>query len=338
MKLELKKDGLYKQEITKLLALIFCFQSSFAMTKNNTIWIKSSYTPYQEFLALIESSHSTSYAIYLLNQRREQASNFKLKNKLLKAQELYLSGESARAVQAFRHISNLAYQADWNKEEKRIIMYSLLRMSQMEEQPEKRKALLLSASDFFTATANKETYSDYHLFPPPLMEELQKIQKKKNDLSLDWNQIFPDHEIILLNGQKLEKNQALTLPQAIYKVTALSSSHKAWSKNISLSELAGQTIKTPSLTRGSCQKLELLTKNQNIKLAPVSNCPDLNVLNLNTETEASLAFNPADLEESKTKAHWPSWLILGAGILVLSLAILLGRGEEDSGQTDGYVY
>ncbi|MCZ0932990.1 MAG: hypothetical protein OXJ52_07550 [Oligoflexia bacterium] len=329
--------------LTQFLALIFCVQSSFATAQNNTIWIKSAYTPFQEFLVFIESSHSSSYASYLLSQKRERAKSFKLKNKLLKAQELYLSGESARSVQAFRDISNLAYQADWDKEERRIIMYSLLRMAQMEEEPEKRKALLLSASDFFTAETNKESYSDYNLFPPPLMKELKEIQKKKNDLSLDWNQVFPNHEIILLNGQRLEKNQILSLPQAVYKITALSSSHKAWSKNISLSELAGQTIKTASLTRGPCQKLELLTPNKNVKLAPVSSCPDLNVLSLKTKAENALTFNPADLEESETKtaqktsSHWPSWLVLGAGVIALTLAILLG-GSEDNSQTDDYVY
>ena len=330
----------FQKKLIKLL-ILFCFQSSFVMAQNNTVWIKSIYTPYPEFLIFIESSNSTSYANYLLRQKRNQAKSFKLKEQLLKAQELYLSGEDKRAVQAFRDISSLAYQADWDKEEKRIIMYSLLRMAQFEEEPEQRKALLLSASDFFAFEINKESYSDYSLFPPPLIKEFQETQKKKNILSLDWHKIFPNHEIILLNGHRLEKHKTLSFPQAVYRITALSSSHKTWSKNISLSELAGQTIKTSSLTAGSCQKLELLIQHKNIKLAPVSNCPDLNVLSLKTETINNLAFNPDSLEEKtkasqKTSSHWPAWLAIGASVLVLSLVISL-RGNEDNSQDD-HVY
>ena len=323
------------------LLFLFCAPSSFVMAQNSAVWVKSLYTPLQEFLVFIESSNSTSYAKHLLNKKREQAHSFKLKGALLKAQELYLSGSAEGAVQVFKDISDLAYQADWNKEDRRIIVYSLLRMAQLEEEPEKRKALLLLASDFFAFEMNKENYSDYNLFPPPLIKELKDIQKKKNELSLDWSKIFPDHEIILLNGQKLEKNKTFSLPQAVYRITALSSSHQAWSKNISLSELAGQKIKTPSLTKGFCQKLELLTEHKNTQLAPVSNCPSLNPLSLKTEEVNNLDFNAIDLEEEpkpkkSQKDQWPAWLAIGASVITLSLIISLGGKKDDS--QDDYVY
>ena len=333
----------FKQFSFKLLTLILCFQPIFVIAQDNTIWIKSNYTPFQDFLVFIEGSkpYSTSYADYLLTQRRRLAKNFKLKEKLLIAQELYLSGEEERAVKAFKQIADLTYQADWDKDDRRIILYSLLRMAQSEQETEKQKALLLVASDFSAFEINRENYSDYDLFPPPLMKELQQIQNKKNELSLNWNEIFPNHEIILLNGRKLEKNQILSLPQTAYKVTALSSSHKAWSKNTSLSKLAGQKIQTQSLTKGACHKLEVVTdiQHKNIKLTPVSSCPDFNIL----KTTDTLAVNPNDLEpkttpsQKKLSAHWPSWLILGASVVALSLAISLGENKNKN-KSEDYVY
>ena len=329
----------FQKKLIKFL-ILFCFQSNWVTAQDSAVWVKSVYSSYPEFLVFIESSNSASYADYLIRQQRKQAKNFKLKEQLLKAQELFLSGEDKRAVQAFRGISSLAYRADWDEEDRRIIMYSLLRLAQFEEEPEQRKALLLSASDFFIFEINEETYSDYSLFPPPLIEELKEIQKKKNILSLNWTKIFPNHEIILLNGQKLEKYKIPSLPQAVYRITALSSSHKTWGKNISLSKLARQIIETASLTTGTCQKLKLLIQKKNIKLAPVSNCPNLNPLS--SKMENNLAFSPiysekeskSNTEKTETTARqWPSWLIVGVSVVALSLIISLG-GNKDKSQND----
>ena len=334
-----------KKTALKIVSLLFCLQPLASVSQSNTIWVKSLYSPLTEFLVFVESSHSISYSDYLLTERRARAKKFKLKERLLKAQELYLLAENKKAVQAFKSLSDLAYQADWNEEDRRIITYSLLRRAQLAEEPEKRKALLLKAGRFFIFKINKESYSDYDLFPPPLIEELQQIQAKRNELSLDWNNIFPDHEIILLNGRRLDKKNLYSLPQAVYKITALSSSHQTWSKNISLLELAGQKIKTASLTEGPCQKLELSesVKAKNIRPAPVSNCPKLNPFSLKTKEINLMAFDPKNLEEEKTKKsqqkkfkNWPAWAVAGAGIIALSLVLSLG-GKKDKKQDD-YIY
>ena len=161
---------------------------------------------------------------------------FKLKEKLLSAQHFYLDGKKERAVKMFNQIIRLAYSADWSEEERRIIMYSFFRSAQLEEEEEKKQALLILAGSFSIAPISPEVYSDFSLFPPPLMEKLSQIQERNNFLSINWSRIFPNHEIILLNGRRIEKNKEIELPQAPYKVTALSSSHQAWSQKISLSK------------------------------------------------------------------------------------------------------
>ena len=329
------------------LVFLFCFQSSFSKAQNKTVVVKSPYTSLQEFLLFIDSSNSISYAEYLLIQKRKLAKSFKLKEQLLKAQRFYLSGEGEQAEKVFREISNLAYKSDWDKEERRIIIYSLLRIAQTQEDPEQKKALLLLASDFFSSKINTQSYLDYDLFPPPLMEELKEIQKKQNHLSLAWSKIFPDHEIILINGERKEKQNINSLPQTVYRISALSSSHQTWSKNISLSELAGQIIKTAPLTKGSCQNLELAMDApiKNIKLAPVFNCPNPDILKLNSRIKKAESFKKANLKKSdKTKqqnilSHWPTWLVLGAGTVALSLMISLeGNKQNKKDQANEYVY
>ena len=315
--------------------LLFFIPFNFVTAQNNTIWVKSQYMPQENFMAFVESNSANSYANYMLNKKREQAKNFKLKEQLLKAQEFYLLGEDKKAIKSFKDILNLAYKANWDKEERRIITYSFLRMAQLEEDFEKRKALLISGLDFLGTEENIEDYPDYSLFPPPLITELKEIKKNKNILSLDWNKIFPNHEIILLNGQKVEKDKISSLPHSFYKITALSSSHKEWSKNINLSELARLNIKTTSLTKGPCQKLELLIKAENIKFAPVSNCPKLNPFVLKTKTVNNLALNSDNLIlQTETKKfqppkNWQTWLLVGAGVISIFLVVSLSDNNTD---------
>ena len=114
-----------------------------------------------------------------------------------------------------------------------------------------------------------------------------------------------------------------------------------------MSELARKVIKTAPLTKGSCQNLEIAMDIpiKNIKIAPVFNCPNPDILNLNSKIVGTESFKNADLKKSdKTNqqnilSHWPTWLVLGAGAVTLSLMISLGGDKKDKkDQPDQYVY
>ena len=256
---------------------------SFAQKNEGPIWIKAPQMPANEFKAHIKSLGfpHINYARHLLKQKRKRAKSFQLKDKLLVAQELYLSGDGEGAIKAFQKITKLAPLADWDKEDRRIILYSFLRIAQSEEDREKRKALLLSASAFALFKINNVNYPDYDLFPPPMMEELRLFQEKSNALFVDWKVIFPNHEIILINGEEMSKDQKAKIPQAFYRVSTLSSSHQPWSKNLNLSELLTQEIKTKRLTKGPCNQLKMQwnEEQKNIQILPFSACPKPAVLN-----------------------------------------------------------
>ncbi len=275
--------------------------------KQKNIWIKSPQMSLQEFKASVQAlgpSH-ISYAQNKLSKTREQIKAFQLKKKLVLAQEFYLSGEEAKAIKAFKQITDLALSADWDEEERRIILYSFLRQAQIEKDLEKRKALLLSTSNFTVFEINSTNYPDYELFPPPLMEELKLIQRKVNFLSMNWKNIFPDHQIILINGIQIKKNEKLKIPQSFYRISAFSSSHLSWSKKLNLSELLSQKIKTDRLTKGSCENLQIKAdwKNKNTQILNPSPCPTSIISHL--KTNSSYGKNPS-AKKFETKSDSPN--------------------------------
>lgn len=300
------------------------------------VWIKTPQMPLPEFKAHVRAlgpSH-TSYGQDQLREKRALAQSFQLKNQLLKAQQLWLSGEGKKAVEAFKRITRRALKADWDEEDRRIILYSFLRIAQSETNKEKRKAVLLSSAGFASFQIKPENYPDHSLFPPPLIEELSLLWEKTNSLSLDWESIFPQHEIILINGRPIKKNQKAPWPQAFYRITALSSSHQPWSQNLNLSELTTQKIKTKSLTKGPCANPQIQKEQpSNVHILPFSKCPPPATLRF--EKKSSQIKETAVAKEEKTSAV-PPWLILGAGVVILSLVISLSQKDED--KTGDYVY
>ena len=243
-----------------------------------TVWIRPPYTSFQEFRAgvIALSPPHISYAESLLREQRERAWAFHLKEKLLVAQELYLSGEEQKALIAFKEITDLSLEADWRAEDRRILIYSFLRRAQSEKDESKKKALLLSVSDFFISKEELEDYPDRDLFPPPLMESLSLIKEKTHLLSVDWAKIFPDHEIILINGKQIQKDIRDIRPRAFYRTHALSSSHFPYLKNVSLSALIEKQIKTKKLTEGYCEKIKIRSNVASLKKLQVlsqANCP-----------------------------------------------------------------
>ena len=245
------------------------------MRAEGAVWIKPPYTSFREFKAELRAfgPPHISYAESLLRRQRKQAIEFELKEKLLIAQELYLSGEEQKALKAFQSITDLSPLADWRAEDRRILLYSFLRRAQSEEDESKRKALLLSASDFISKE-ELEDYPDRDLFPPPLMESLSLIKEKTHLLSVDWNKIFPDHEIILINGKQIQKDIRDIRSRALYRTHALSSSHVPYLNSISLSDLIQKQIKTKKLTEGYCKKIKVRSDIQETEKARVLSQPD----------------------------------------------------------------
>ena len=199
--------------------------------KADRAWIKPPQTPFSRFKAHIEALDSPhiTYAEYQLSQLRKTSQTFKLIHRIQRAQELYLSETIPAAKKAFQDIIQTVHAADWNEEDRRIILYAFLRSAQLEEQPDIKKAFLLSASRFFRKRITPQQ-ADYNLFPPPMTEKFNSLLKDQVFFTVNWRETFPEHEIILVNGERVSIHKPLQIPEGVYRITALSSSHALWSR------------------------------------------------------------------------------------------------------------
>ena len=310
-------------------------------------WIKPPQASFSGFQAHVQAlgPPNISYGESALQKARERAAAFPLKEKIIQAQELYLSGAAAGAQKIFGEISALAHSADWSSGQRRIIFYSFLRRAQGESGPGKRKSLLLSAGslalwDFRPGGAFGPEDPDRELFPPPLLRELDELRSRQPSLSVDWKKIFPHHEIILLNGKRLDKGRKSQIPEGVYRASAFSSSHEPWSKALSLSQLLSHSIKAEPLTKGYCGSLRLRQKfaAENVFLFPPSDC-EKDLAFSKARQEKLLKSRPPPLKEAEAAGQKAAqaedskkWLwAAGAGLaalVVLFAALSDGPPEE----------
>lgn len=328
------KNSFQKLPGQEMLKLLFVFLNWFFLlpVNANTVWIKSPQTSLLDFKAHIEAlgSPHIPYGEYQLSQRRKAAQSFKLMDHIQKAQELYLSGTIPSAKKAFQNIIQMAHSADWDKKDRRIILYAFLRSAQLEEQPDIKRAFLLSAVQFLRnpITAQQE---DYTLFPPPLTKTFNTLLKNQVFFTVNWKKIFPEHELILINGEKIATLNSTQIPEGVYRITALSSSHAPWSQTVSLSRLLSRSVHTKALTTGACHTLKIASqwKNPSVRLLS-PDCPAplkfTEPNNLSKDIPSSL--NDSALEtdlpekpEISQKLKVPKWLWIVGGVAAASLLI-----------------
>jgi len=297
---------------------------------NAEIWIKDTKSSWFEFQSHLISldSKPISYGEHLLKSKREEANHFPLKDLLLKAQEHYLSGEITLALKGFQKITSLSLLADWNEEQRKTILYAFLRRAQNETNLHKKQALLISASQFILDAITTD-YLDYSLFPPPLLEQLKEIQKQQILVSLPLKQLFSHYEIVLINGKRISLEQKnIKIPSASYRVTALSSSHKSWTKIIPISYLLTQNIKTHSLTTGYCKNIKLKQNNNDMKIFYNKDCHKKHLKDLKMPaTLLDHSLNTFKHHSSKTNAAFSfvkthkTWFLIGSTVITTSLML-----------------
>jgi len=322
--------------------LCFLWLQTGSAQAQEKIWVKAYNSSFEDFSVFLAIGSRKSYAEYQLETLREQAESFELKEKLIEAQKLYLEGKHQKAMKFFNQITGKAYKADWSKEHHRIIIYAFLRSAQIQE--DKTEAFLISVRNFNGQSL--QNYKDFDLFSPPLINELKRVQTQSSVLYPDWKALFPHHEIVLVNGQKVDKNQSLPFFATTYRITALSSSHRAWSQKISLSQLVLNPIQTERLSTGFCENIKLLPELEEAQVQlfskPHSKCrvseagflEEFNRKDLKEDSafkqriKTQILKKDSSQEEKEKESRLPTWLMVGAGIVTLSVLISLGANKE----------
>ena len=201
-------------------------------------------------LGQAHKTYAQNYAEFLARR----ADSFRLLEKIKKAQTAYLSGSGSKPL--FLETANLAFQADWNQKQRRIILYAFLRLAQLEPEPDEKKAFLISAGRFIMEPLSP-SYPEYNLFPPPLIKELNRLREGQNSFLMDWRKIFPHYEILFVNGKKIMRPKT-RLNEGRYRIAALSSSRAPFIKTESLSGLLSNApYQTAFLTTGPCRSAKI---------------------------------------------------------------------------------
>ena len=326
----------------KLSFLPFLFILFPLPVKADRAWIRPPDTPFKSFKAHINAlgnSHKT-YAEHRLSLQRKKAGAFQLPRRIQTAQELYLSGTLKSAEEAFQKITRLAHSADWNEEDRRIIFYAFLRSAQITGLPDIKKALLLSAVQFFRKPVTPR-HADYNLFPPPLTEQFNELLKTRVFFTVNWRKVFPEHEIILVNGERVPSDKPSKIPSGVHRITALSSSHIPYSQAVRLSRLISRPPKTNLLTTGACRALKIAFgwEAKSVRLLKPE-CPaplkfvgpvilpekpssEKQLLSQNTLslTEISAV---QKMENPKKISSVPKWVWIAGGTVVAGLVLHLG--------------
>ena len=240
----------------KYSSLFLCFFIHFseAVLKSTEVLIKAPKTSWTEFSAYADTEAVKTFAQYQLEQIYKSPRPIVLADLLEKSQREFLSYEPERAKKTYQSIINHIHSFDWTEPERKIIVYALFRMAQLERNLQKQKMFLQEAVVF-----GGNSKIDTTLFPPPVVQTYLNLKKSMHFAPVNLKKIFPEHEQVLINGKVHSSQQKLLLPYGVYRVRALSSARKSWLKILSLSRLLTQKIKSPYLVNisSSCQKARL---------------------------------------------------------------------------------
>ena len=312
--------------------------------KKEKVLIYSADTEQTEFLAYIKTEPVKTYAQYQLERNRITPRPVNIQALLKQAQMEFLSHDPQRSKRTFQLIAEHTHSFDWNTEERKIIFYSLLRLTQLEQDQQKKRLLLREALVFGMGLK-----IDPQIFPPPVMELYQTIRSKATSISLSLKKLFPRHDIVLINGKAHTHGERVTLPYGMYRVTALSSSHKSSTRVLSLSNLISKPLKTPALAVGSCQKPVLNnvdTEQKEVHIlfpnfcvwSPAPTRLKVTQQESKTDLNASLPVDIQIAEEEltapkKTTEWWEEewlWLSVAVGVGVVGAVVLLRKDKNKS--------
>ncbi len=286
---------------------------------NTSVLIRAKHTDPMEFLAYTETEIVKTYAQSQLNQIRKSPRPIHLDSLLKKSQMEFLSHDPSRAKKTYQLIVDHLHSFDWNKEERKIILYSLLRLAQLEKDKQKQNLFLHEALTF-----GFDVNIDLNIFPPPLTKTYLQMKKEQKVLPVALENLFPHHELILMNGRPYASEKKISLPYGTYRITAFSSSHEPWTKIISLSQLISKRVKTKALVGGDCQnvivekKLQIANKRAKLQaLFPNFCLSDLSQKKMN-KLKTEFENMEIDLQNPNVKKHKKEQKWLWFGLLLVA--------------------
>ncbi len=213
------------------------------------------------WLVKAPSSNPQEFAVYSQNSDFQKISGYFLrceeKDQILedfkKAQILFLDGNLDKAKQQFLIVTEKKWSCDWAESERQIILFSFLRMAQIEQEPARQSQWLTLAVHF-----DSEWTPDASVFPPPLILQFASVRRQTMAQKIVLPTFAQKYSALLRNGRFISLAQlSLEADAGKARYTFVSDTYQIETVFMTLSELEQLTLQPQPLVMGDCNNFQL---------------------------------------------------------------------------------
>lgn len=207
-----------------------------------------------EFSTVLESNREyQSFASYWLERSDETSIRSELKNAFAHAQQVFLQSEISAMKPDWERVYAFAYKSDWPEIYGEMIQIAGMRLAQLSSSTIETEKWLRLVIEF-----NSRYEPPKELFPPPLIEQYRRIRLRLGTILFHPPPEF-GFDKILINGLPYEIANAapISLPDAMVRITYLSSKYAPISRVINAREIKNLKPTMQTLVSGSCENPEL---------------------------------------------------------------------------------
>lgn len=241
------------------------------------------------------TANPQEFAVYSQNSDFQKISSYFLrceeKNQLLedfkKAQILFLDGNLEKAKQQFLIVVEKKWACDWAEGERQIVLFSFLRMAQLEQEDTRQNNWLQKALQY-----DVEWTPDSSIFPPPLLQKYNTLRRQTLSQKITLPEFSQKFSALLRNGRFVSLAQlTLEAPAGQARYTFVSDTYQIETVFLTLSELEQLSLQPKPFITGDCNGFEV---SENLKwIENISVFHSLNCVK-GTHQQAVAASVPAD--------------------------------------------
>jgi hypothetical protein len=185
---------------------------------------------------------------HFASQLPSPASVEKITQLFAEAQLNYTEGSMSEARASFQKIIALEDTDQWSADELSAILYSYLRLAQMESDQ-------IVVEDWLHRAAAVSGSVDESYFPPPIIKRWKELKNSLKTAEISSRDLFPDYRYMLANGTRfdLSQSQKIQLPSATMRFTLISDTFETVSFKADSSELKRSIPDRKPWVTGSCK-------------------------------------------------------------------------------------
>ncbi len=296
------------------------------------------------WLVKAPSANPQEFAVYSQNSDYQKISAYFLrceeKGQLLedfkRAQLLFLDGNLDKAKQQFLVVTEKKWACDWAETERQIILFSFLRMAQIEPDAGRQIEWLVQAVQY-----ESEWTPDASVFPPPLIAQYATVRRQITSQKIVLPAFAQKYSALLRNGRFMSLAQlSLEANAGKARYTFVSDTYQIETVFVALPELENLSIQPQPFVTGECSDFQI---NENLKwIENVSVFHSLNCIKSSQQTAMPSIVNaetpmPLPTLPEATVPHQKTWirrngLWLGTAI-VGSLLLSYHLNNQDQPRT-----